>query len=127
MPVSKSIELKGAATINAGDCVCATFPSGQGVMKLELAYTSGADVARAFTIADAVTWVDLLANTGITQVAFIVLKVRGGSIELRRTVGTNVDQIIPVTDTEIWFSPTARATALAIRGNADIELIIAGV
>lgn len=127
MPVSKSIELHGALKVNAGDCVCATFPSGQTVMKLEEAYTSGADVSRSFTIADAVTWQDLLAGTNITQVAFLVLKVRGGSVELRRTVGTNVDQIIPVSDTEIWVSRTQRATALSIRGNADIELFIGGV
>lgn len=127
MPVSKSIELKGAVKVNADDCACATFPSGQTVMKLEEAYTSGADVSRSFTIADEVTWQNLLTGTNITQVAVLILKVRGGSVELRRTVGTNVDQIIPVTDMEIWVSRTQRATALAIRGNADIELIIGGV
>lgn len=126
MPVVKAISVKGGVKLGSADCAV-VFPGSEVLSKIDTSYLSSASSGpRAFTLADAVTWVDLLENTGITEAAFVMVKVSGGSVELRRTIGSNVDQIVNVSCLELWISPNNRATALAIRGSADVEIIIAG-
>lgn len=130
MTVPKKIEVAGGSTIGSLQPTCAPFPSGNNSFSLNLSQTVQADVEGARTINSPVTWVDLLAGSGISSITYLALRVRNASsFELRFSSASGSDQMMAVSDLFHFASPTTGRglTALSVRGSGDIEFQIAGL
>jgi hypothetical protein len=127
--VPKKLEVAGAATLGPIQPTCAPFPSGECVFSINLSQTTQADSAKSLSVNSPVTWVDLLAGTGITNVSFFSLRVRNATnFEVRFTTAGGADQIIRLSDLFVYSSPVSgqQITALSVRGVGDMELLVAG-
>lgn len=80
------------------------------------------------SISSPTVYEDLLVGMGISQVHFLAIRVQAGILELRVSSDLDVDQVFPVSDFIILANPVnlTHLTALAARGSADFEIIIAG-
>lgn len=84
---------------------------------------------KSLSINSPVTYVDLLAGTGITSLSFFVLKVKNSNnFEVRFTTAAGVDQVMRVADLLVYSSPVTgqQITAFSARGAGDIDLLLAG-
>ncbi len=127
MSLSNAIRLTGS--LMAGPPTTnATSPALTKTLALSFAQTRNACVANGRSIASPGVFVDLLAGTGIVTVTVFALVVSSGSLDVRLTTAGGTDAIWRVSDMLIWSSPNAGdgATALAVQGTADFELIVAG-
>lgn len=127
MALSNLIKLTGSLT--AGPPTAnATSPVLTKALQLMFSQTRNACVANGRSIASPAAFVDLLAGTGITTVTVFVIVISSGSLDVRLTTAGGTDAIWRSSNLVLWASPNAGdgATALAVQGTADFELIVAG-
>lgn len=129
MTVPKKLEVSGAVTTGPIQPTAAPFPSGQSTLSLNSEQTPLADFNNAMSVSVmAPSFTDVLAGTGITNVKFIAMRVRNGTLVVRVTTAAAVDQEFSLSDTLVISNPTAgtEVTALAVQGTADLELMVTG-
>lgn len=126
----KKVELTGSATIGSpGAGCCASGVDIEGIVGLSFCSTVTSAFAGSRTINDLVSFVNLLTSTGLTTVSLVVLKVLGGAnLEVRYSTPGNADQVVRASGFHLIANPTlgSEITALAVRGNGQIEYIVAG-
>jgi len=126
---TKKLKLVGAITLGAcSPGCCDPAASGDYASQLCIEMTTaqslpGAD--RAINSPGA--FVDLLAGTGFTALRFLMLKISGGFLDVRVTTAGGADQITRVSDLMLVLSRTlgSEITALAVRGTATIDVVLA--
>lgn len=126
----KKVELIGTATIGAATpgC-CASGVNVESIIGLSFCSAVQSAFSSARTINDLVSFVDLLAASGLTTVRLVVLKVLGGAnLEVRYSTPGNADQVVRASGFHLIANPTlgSEITALAVRGSGQIEYIVAG-
>ena len=128
MAVPKKLTSSGGVTLGPIQPTCSPFPSADCVASLAAMLTTEADITIARQINSPAVYVDLLAGTGITNVKAFLLRVTGGTLDVRRTSPLAVDQEDRVSDLMLVINPISGSewTALAVRGTAALEAIIAG-
>lgn len=127
MSLSNAIKLVGSLTAGP-PTTNSTSPTLTKALQLSFEQTRNACIANGRSIASPGTFVDLLAGSGIVTVTVFAIVVSSGSLDVRVTTAAGVDQITRVSNMWIWSSPNSGdgATALAVQGTADFELIVAG-
>lgn len=131
MSGSMKISVRGAVTLGGVGCGCDV--GGGCAIALEVDLNSTTNIKRNFSLNSALAFQDLLVGTGLglsplVPVKFVYLKVSNGSVDVRLTTPSATDQIFDLSDLWIQNSPLAgnEITALALRGVADIEVLLAG-
>lgn len=125
---SGNVTLLGALTVGSAGGCCGSG-AGDIAFPLEACGTATASIYNKFDFNSPVTWIDLLAGSGITAAAYAAIKIRGGTnVELRITTPSAADQTFRLSDLWVYSSPVSgqQITALAVRGVGSIERMIAG-
>jgi hypothetical protein len=128
VPVPKKLTVNGASAIGPIQPTAAPFPSNESVLSLNHEQQPTADLTRTMSINSPAAFVDMLANTGITALRFISLRVRAGTLDVRASSSAGADQIWRCSDLLVLGNPLTGSefTAFAVRGVADIEIQLAG-
>lgn len=128
MAGAKKLEQNGAVSLSdcGGSCdvKSATF-----ALPINLCQYPGTQTfQQCRSISSPSEFVDLLTGTGIATLRYVLLRVEGGTLEVRFTSPAGVDQLVTLSDLIILSSPTAMSglTALAVRGTATLSLLLAG-
>ena len=127
MAVSQKASVVGSVTWGPPS-VSATFPTLAATLSLRDEQTRGQGFSNARSIASPAAFVDLITGTGITTVHFIAIRINSGSLDIRMTTDAAVDAIIRCSNLHVWSSQNSGdgATALAVQGSANFEIIVAG-
>lgn len=129
MTVPQRVQVQGSVTLGPVLPSSCPFPSMDTGFSINVDQTRGAskNVSRSISVISP-TWLDVLANSGITTVRFVSMRVNGGVVTVRKTTPAGADQVDTVSDLWVWSSPQpgGEITALAIQGTANVEMIIAG-
>lgn len=129
MACLKTLQVSGAAVLGPPQATCGSaFSAGSDVVSLGLTQNPQAAKPGCRNINSPSTWVDLLADSGIGVARFVLLRASGGTLEVRFTTTAGVDQVADLTDLFLLSNPLAGygVTALAVRGSADLEMLITG-
>jgi hypothetical protein len=104
------------------------FPSLAETFSLYLTQTRQVVSPGSRALASPAAFVDLLANSGITNCRLAAIRVSGGVIQIRHSTPSYAAQIIQCSDLWVVSEPTAGSeiTALAIQGTAQVEYLLAG-
>lgn len=126
MATTKTAELTGALVLS-GSCGCGS--GGDCPFVLSSRASVQANVQGDLSINSPVSWVDLLAGTGITTATVVALKVSNPTnFEVRLTTAAGADQVLRLSDSFNYISPVTGQgiTALAVRGVGELTRMIAG-
>jgi len=129
MSVPKQVKISGAMTIGPIQPTTAPFPSGEGVVSLNLLHTSQVDTGpRSRMINSPASFEDLLAGTGITNLRWLYLRPRNATLTFRLTSPAGVDQVLTISEMLVMScpSPGSEWTSLGVQGAGDLEMMLAG-
>jgi len=126
MPV-QTITVTGSIT-NASPTPTSTNQTYSGNAALNVSQQVSAIKPNVRAIASPASFEDMLAGSGVTTATFIYLRVFSGSLVIRTTTAAGTDQLQTVSGMYLWSSPNSGdgATAVAIQGTADYEILLGG-
>jgi hypothetical protein len=128
MSTPQIIRFAGAVTLEPPSASC-LLPSGVTAIPLDIRQLAQSSVNRALRVnTPSPGFLDLLANSGVTNLRQGLLIARNGIFTVRITWAGGVDQLIPLSEYWAFSNPQtgSQITALAIQGVGDLEMLIAG-
>lgn len=128
MTTPQEIRFAGAVTLGPPSACCLR-PSSIFTQPVDVCQVAQAGITQERRInSPSPAFVDLLANTGITNLRYINMLARQGVFTVRITWTGGVDQLLPLSEYLALSNPQtgSQITALAIQGVGDLSLVLAG-